>query len=119
MIVYNYVFIGMLLVAAIVFAVMPIVAMRVLSPRKPSANKRTPFECGVVTVGETWMRFRTQYYLYALLFVVFDVEVVFLYPWAAAYGGLGVFALVEMAVFLTILASGLVYAWAKGVLKWT
>ena len=68
------------------------------------------------TYGETWVRFRIQYYIYALMFVVFDIETVFLYPWAVSYAGLGAFALVEMVVFLVILLVGLVYAWAKGVL---
>jgi len=72
----------------------------------------------VLTTGETWIRFRIQYYIYALMFVIFDIETVFLYPWAVSYGGLGVFALVEMAVFLVILFIGLAYAWAKGVMRW-
>jgi NADH-quinone oxidoreductase subunit A len=118
MIVTNYGFIGLLLLAAIAFGVAPLVVVRLIAPRKPSRVKGEAYECGVVTTGETWVRFRIQYYLYALMFVVFDIETVFLYPWAVSYGGLGTFALVEMVIFLLILTIGLIYAWAKGVLRW-
>ena len=118
MIIYNYVFIGMLLLGAIGFALAPVVVMNLVAPRKRSRSKGDTFECGLLTTGETWIRFRIQYYIYAMMFVVFDIETVFLYPWAVAYDSLGVYALVEMVIFLAILAVGLVYAWAKGVLKW-
>ena len=118
MIIYNYVFIGMLLLGAIGFAVAPLVVVALVAPRKGSPAKSDIYECGVRTTGETWIRFKIQYYIYALMFVVFDIETVFLYPWAVSYGGLGVFALVEMVIFLVILAIGLVYAWGKGVLRW-
>ena len=118
MILYNYIFIGLLLLVAIVFAVAPLVVVRIIAPRKRSLAKGDTYECGVRTYGETWVRFRIQYYIYALMFVVFDIEVVFLFPWAVSYAGLGRFALVEMVVFLLILLVGLVYAWAKGVLRW-
>jgi NADH-quinone oxidoreductase subunit A len=118
MIIYNYVFIGMLLLGAIGFAMAPVIVMGILGPKKRSSNKADTYECGLLTTGETWVRFRIQYYIYAIMFLVFDIETVFLYPWAVAYGGLGIFALVEMVIFLLILAVGLVYAWAKGVLRW-
>ena len=118
MIIYNYVFIGMLLLGAIGFAVAPLVVVALVAPRKRSLAKSDIYECGVRTTGETWIRFKIQYYIYALMFVVFDIETVFLYPWAVSYGGLGVFALIEMVVFLVILAIGLVYAWGKGALRW-
>ena len=118
MILYNYIFIGLLLLVAIVFAVAPLVVVRIIAPRKRSLAKGDTYECGVRTYGETWVRFRIQYYIYALMFVVFDIETVFLFPWAVSYAGLGRFALVEMVVFLLILLVGLVYAWAKGVLRW-
>ena len=69
-------------------------------------------------IGDIWVQFKVQYYLYALAFVIFDIETVFLYPWAVAYGQLGLFALFEMVVFLAILTIGLVYAWKKGALEW-
>jgi NADH-quinone oxidoreductase subunit A len=118
MVLYNYVFIGLLLLGAIVFALLPLIVVWLVAPRKGSLAKSDVYECGVRTMGETWVRFRIQYYIFALIFVVFDIETVFLYPWAVSYGGLGTFALVEMVVFLVILFAGLVYAWAKGVLKW-
>jgi NADH-quinone oxidoreductase subunit A len=118
MIIYNYVFIGMLLLGAIGFALAPLVVVALVAPRKRSLAKSDIYECGVRTTGETWIRFKIQYYIYALMFVVFDIETVFLYPWAVSYGGLGVFALIEMVIFLVILAVGLVYAWSKGVLRW-
>jgi NADH-quinone oxidoreductase subunit A len=118
MVLYNYIFIGLLLVVAVVFALAPILVERIVAPRKRSLSKGDTYECGVKTYGETWVRFRIQYYIYALMFVVFDIEIVFLFPWAVSYGGLGPFALIEMVVFLVILAVGLVYAWAKGVLRW-
>jgi NADH-quinone oxidoreductase subunit A len=118
MVKYNFIFVGLLLVLAVVFAVLPILVVRIIAPRKRSLAKGDTYECGVKTLGETWIRFRIQYYIYALMFVVFDIETVFLFPWAVSYAGLGTFALVEMAVFLVILMAGLVYAWAKGVLRW-
>ncbi len=118
MMVTNYAFLGLLFLAAIGFGLAPLVVVALIAPRKPSRIKAEAYECGVVTTGETWVRFRIQYYIYALMFVVFDIETVFLYPWAVAYGGLGLFALVEMVIFLAILGFGLVYAWAKGVLRW-
>ena len=118
MIIYNYVFIGMLLLGAVGFAIAPLLVVALVAPRKRSLAKSDIYECGVLTTGETWIRFKIQYYIYALMFVVFDIETVFLYPWAVSYGGLGAFALVEMVIFLAILAVGLVYAWGKGVLRW-
>ncbi|WP_303652521.1 NADH-quinone oxidoreductase subunit A [Paludisphaera mucosa] len=114
----NYVFVGLLLLVATGFATAPLAIVALVAPRKRSLTKADTYECGVRTHGETWVRFRIQYYIYAIMFVVFDVETVFLYPWAVAYGSLGPFALVEMAVFLALLFAGLAYAWAKGALRW-
>jgi NADH-quinone oxidoreductase subunit A len=118
MVMYNYVFIGLLLLEAIFFAVAPLIVVWIVAPRKRSLAKSDVYECGVRTYGETWIRFRIQYYVYAMMFVIFDIESLFLFPWAVSYAGLGVFAVWEMAVFLVILLVGLVYAWAKGVLRW-
>ena len=118
MLINNYIFVGLLLLLAVVFAVLPLLVERVIAPRKRTLAKGDAYECGVKTYGETWVRFRIQYYIYALMFVVFDIETVFLFPWAVSYTSLGLFALVEMVVFLVMLAIGLVYAWARGVLKW-
>jgi NADH-quinone oxidoreductase subunit A len=118
MILSRYIFVGVLFLFAIAFALGPLFLVGLLAPRKRSRSKGDTYECGVITLGETWIRFRIQYYIYALLFVVFDIETVFLYPWAVAYFGLGWFALVEMTIFLVMLAAGLAYAWARGVLRW-
>jgi NADH-quinone oxidoreductase subunit A len=118
MVMYNYIFVGLLFLEAIFFALAPLLVVRLVAPRKRSLAKSDVYECGVRTYGETWIRFRIQYYIYALMFVVFDIESLFLFPWAVSYGGLGAFALIEMGIFLVILMVGLVYAWAKGVLRW-
>ena len=115
----NFIFIGLLMVAAIVFAVSPLIIVALIAPRKRSRVKTDGYECGERPQGETWIRFRTQYYIYALMFILFDIESVFLFPWAVSYGGLGAFAFVEMLLFLGILFAGLIYAWAKGALRWS
>jgi NADH-quinone oxidoreductase subunit A len=114
----NYAFIGLFFIAAATFPVLPLVAAYFLRPKRPTDIKLDTYECGLEALGEIWVQFKVQYYLYALVFVVFDIEVVFLYPWAVAYSQLGLFALIEMGVFLLILVGGLVYAWKKGALEW-
>jgi NADH-quinone oxidoreductase subunit A len=89
-----------------------------LRPNKPSAAKSTTYESGLNPVGDARARYNVRYYLYALLFVIFDVETVFLYPWAVEYHTLGVFGFVEMVLFIVLLVIGLVYAWRKKVLEW-
>lgn len=90
----------------------------VLRPSNPHAAKLLTYECGVDPVGEGWSQSQVRYYIYALLFVVFDVEAVFIFPWALILEKLGTFGLVEMLVFIAVLVVGLVYAIRKGVLKW-
>lgn len=119
----NYGFIGLLLFAAIGFALAPVIVVALIAPRKRSFEKGETYECGVRTTGETWVRFRVQYYIYAILFLVFDIETVFLFPWAVSYLGLAeagfaLFVLVEMVIFLAMLAVGLAFAWASGDLRW-
>lgn len=101
---------------------LPIAAIGVigrwLRPHKPSELKETTYESGNDPVGVGQVRFNIRYYLYALMFVLFDVETVFLYPWAVAYNQLGLFALVEMLIFVGLLLIGLIYAWKKKVFKW-
>jgi len=113
-----YVFIGIFAVIAILFPLIALALAFIIRPKKPNPVKSSTYECGLETIGETWVQFRVQYYIYALVFVVFDIETVFLYPWAVAYNKLGLFALVEMFIFLAILAAGLIYAWRKGALEW-
>lgn len=100
---------------------MPVAALtfgRFLRPHNPTSEKMTTYESGVDPIGESWIRFNVRYYIFALLFVIFDVETVFLYPWAVAYEHLGLFALIEMLIFVALLLVGLIYAWKKKVLKW-
>ena len=115
----QYVLIGLLSGVAIVLGAFPLILARLVAPKKPGPSKVAPYECGLESTGDPWMQFRVQYYVYALLFVVFDVEVVFIYPWALVWKTLGPIALAEMAVFLAVLGGGLGYAWRKGVLEWT
>ncbi len=91
---------------------------RLLRPTRPQAGKYINYECGVDPVGVGWSQSQIRYYVFALLFVMFDVEAVFIFPWAVRLEVLGVFGLVEMLVFIGILALGLLYAWRKGVLRW-
>ena len=118
----DYAFIGLLTAVAIGLGVAPLILARFVAPKKPGQSKQAPYECGLESTGDPWVQFRVQYYIYALLFVIFDVEVVFIYPWAVVWRGLtpllGPVVLVEMVVFLAILGVGLVYAWKKGVLEW-
>jgi NADH-quinone oxidoreductase subunit A len=89
-----------------------------LRPRRPSAVKDEAFECGNPASGSAWGRFSVKFYLTAILFIVFDIEVVFMYPWAVAYRNLGLAGFVEMALFVLVLTLGLVFVWRKGALEW-
>jgi NADH:ubiquinone oxidoreductase subunit 3 (subunit A) len=88
------------------------------SPAKPNALKNAIYECGLESKGDAWVQFRSAYYLYAIIFLIFDVEAVFLLPFAVAFTGLGVAACLAMLVFVLLLIEGLAWAWAKGVLTW-
>ena len=114
----RYAFIGIFFIAAVTFPLLPLILSRLLRPRRPTPMKLSTYECGLEAIGDIWVQFKVQYYIYALAFVIFDVETVFLYPWAVAYNQLGLFALIEMGVFLLILLGGLAYAWRKGALEW-
>lgn len=114
----NWAFVGVFAVMAPVFPALPIIIAWILRPRKPNVLKSQTYECGVETVGDTWVQFRVQYYIYGLIFLVFDVEMVLLFPWAVAYNRLDLFAFVAGFVFIFLLADGLIYAWRKNVLAW-
>jgi len=114
----DYNFIGVFVVVACAFPLIALGFAWLLRPKKPNPVKQDTYECGLQTMGETWVQFRAQYYIYALVFVVFDIEAAFLFPWAVAYDKLGLWALAEVFVFLAILTVGLVYAWRKGALRW-
>lgn len=105
-------------VGAIVFAAGGIVTSFLIHPRRSTQTKLDIYECGPKTIGPTWVQFRVQYFLYALIFLIFDVETVYLYPWAVKFQALGLFAFVEMIIFILILVVGLWYAWKEGALRW-
>jgi len=111
------VFTGFLVVAVLLGFIL-VTLPRFMAPRHPGDLKGRTYECGEQPIGEPWVRFRVSYYIFALAFVIFDVESVFLYPWAVVLKRLGVFGLVQMAIFIGILVLGLAYAWRKGVLQW-
>ncbi len=89
-----------------------------IRPHRPYKDKNETYESGIQPFMQSWVQFNNRFYIFALLFVIFDVEAVFLFPWAVAYNALGWFALIEMVIFIGILVVGLVYAWKKGALKW-
>ncbi len=112
--------IGFILFAAIAagFVLSTYMIVAVLAPRSKSKAKLEPYECGEQIHGKPWVRIHVRYYIFAMLFLIFDVETVFLFPWAYYYKQLGLFGFIEMFIFLAILFLGLVFPWGKGVLTW-
>ena len=115
----DFTFVGVLLLVATLLPVGGLGFAWLLRPKKPNPIKSSTYECGIETIGDTWVQFKAQYYIYALVFVVFDIEAVFLLPWAVAYNQLPLYALLEVVVFIGILVLALVYAWRKGALRWS
>jgi len=115
---YGYGIVGLFLIVGVLFVIAAVVFAKLLRPHRPSKIKNANYECGESPVGSAWIQYSAGFYIFALIFVIFDVEVVFLFPWAVAFKQLGLFALVEMFIFLIILIAGLAYAWKKGALKW-
>lgn len=113
---YLYVGAFMLLITGFVASVL--VVARLISPSRRSRTKAQSYETGETSVTDPWRPFPVRYYVFALLFLIFDVEAAFLYPWAVIYEQLGLYGFVEMVIFVVILGVGLVYAWKKGALKW-
>lgn len=113
---YLYVGIFMLLITGFIASVL--VLARLISPSRQSQTKAEIYETGEATVNDPWRPFPVRYYVFALLFLIFDVEAAFLYPWAVVYQDLGLYGFVEMVIFVLILGVGLAYAWKKGALKW-
>ena len=107
-----------LAVGAMGFALVPLLIAYVLSPKKPSKTKNQTYECGLISSGDPWVQFKLQYYLYALAFVLFDIEAIFIYPWAVAFTGIGIGGFIAMAIFILILIESLIYLWGKGLLEW-
>ncbi|MBC7870057.1 MAG: NADH-quinone oxidoreductase subunit A [Chitinophagaceae bacterium] len=114
----EWAYIGVFFVLSPFLPALPIMAALVFSPRKPNAIKQATYECGVETVGDTWVQFKVQYYIYGLIFLIFDVEMVFLFPWALAYRKLDFFAFLAGLLFIFLLTDALVYAWRKKALEW-
>jgi len=114
----SYAPVAIFLAIALVFPLVPMAIARLLAPRKPSPEKSEVYECGAEVFGTANVQFKAQFYLYALIFVIFDVEAIFLIPWAVAYRQLGLFALVEMLLFIAFLVVGLAYAWRKRAFEW-
>ncbi len=117
-----YFSLAVLFVVALGFGLTPLALAwlwgKVYSPAKPNAIKNAIYECGLVSKGDAWVQFRSAYYLYAIIFLIFDVEAVFLLPFAVAFTGLGLAACLAMMAFVLLLIEGLAWAWAKGVLTW-
>lgn len=119
----NFGYVSLFLIVAIALGLIVIILPVLLrfvkvAPHHPTPVKNDTYECGMVTIGKTWVQFNFRYYYYALLFVALDVIVVFLYPWAVELRQLGAGALISVLVFLAIIATGYLYIWKKGVLRW-
>ncbi len=114
----NWLYVAAFLAAGAVLVVLILAFEFLVNPRHPTPGKLSPYECGIVPVGDSWRPFAVRYYVFALLFLIFDVEAVFLFPWALEFRDLGTAGFVEVLVFIGVLGVGLVYAWRKGALNW-
>lgn len=114
----NYLFVLGFMALAVLVVLVGLLASRLLAPPHPGGIKDEPYECGTETIGSSWVQFNVGYYLFGLLFLVFDVEAAFLFPWAVVFREVGLMALLEVGLFVGILLLGLLYAWKRGVLKW-
>lgn len=103
---------------AIALVVAAMTIAKLIAPRSYNPQKGEPYECGIPTRGKSWVQFKVGYYLFAILFLMFDIETVFLFPWAVVVEEVGMYALVSVTFFLVILILGLAYAWKKGALEW-
>src|SRR5438045_8983989 len=117
-----YIFIVVFIAVALVFPIIPLLIAwlwrKEFQPPIPGADKNATYECGIESTGEAHVQFRSQYYLYAIIFLIFDVEAIFLVPFAVAFTGLPIGAFIALLVFLLLLIEGLVWAWGKGCLNW-
>lgn len=114
----SYLPIFVLLMLGVLFATLSVVASRLLAPHRPNAAKQAPYECGIVPVHEPPQRFPVRFYLVAMIFIIFDIEIIFLFPWAVIYGHLGRFGLVEVIVFAGAVFVSFIYLVANGALDW-
>ena len=114
----EWLYVALFIVVGLIIPIGAIAAGFIFGPKKPNPIKESTYECGIEPVGEAWIQFKAQYYIFALVFLVFDVEAVFLFPWAVKLGQLGLYAVIEGIIFVSILVVGLVYTWRKGMLEW-
>ncbi len=114
----SYLPILVLFVLGFLFAALSIIASKLLAPQRPTAAKEAPYECGIVPTYELPQRFPVRFYLVAMIFVIFDIEVIFLFPWAVVFGGLGTFGLVEIIIFSVAVFFSFTYLLANGALDW-
>lgn len=118
MLISAYSYVALFLAASVVFVLAAFITSWCLRPHKPTPQKLSTYECGEPTVGTSFIQYNVRYYLIALLFVIFDVEVLFLLPWAAAFKALGFLGFIEAVIFILILLVGLIYAWKNRILEW-
>ena len=111
-------FLGFLLISAAVPA-LALITNKLVSPKSRAGERQLTYESGMEPIGGAWIQFNIRYYMFALVFVIFDVETVFLYPWAVAFNRLGLLAFIEALIFISILLVALAYAWRKGALEWS
>jgi NADH-quinone oxidoreductase subunit A len=114
----NYLPILVFLVMGLLFGVVPVIAGFILGPRRPDSEKLSPYECGFEAFEDSRMKFDVRYYLVAILFIIFDLEIAFLFPWAVVLDKIGMFGFIAMVIFLAILVIGFIYEWKKGALEW-
>jgi NADH-quinone oxidoreductase subunit A len=114
----DWVYVWLFIVAGAALVVAILLFSKVINPSHPSPEKLSTYECGIPPVGNPWAPFAVRYYVFALLFLVFDVEAVFLFPWALVFRPLGASGFIEMLLFIAVLGLGLLYAWRKGALEW-
>jgi NADH:ubiquinone oxidoreductase subunit 3 (subunit A) len=114
----QYATVGVLFLGAMAFGSIAMILSRLLQPHRPYPQKLETYECGMEPCGTAWVQFKNSYFLYALVFLIFDIETIFLYPWAVKFQSLGLFAIIEMYIFLGILIIGFWYAWKEGALEW-
>ena len=115
---HSYLQLFIFIISGVGFVLAPFILSFFMAPRKPSNTKQSIYECGEVPIGVAWVQYNVRYYLFVLIFLIFDVEAIFLFPWATTIREIGIMSLIEMFVFLIVLFLGLIYAWRKGALEW-
>lgn len=113
-----FTFLIVVILTAVALVVLAMTVANLIGPKSYNKQKAEPYECGIPTRGRSWVQFRVGYYLFAILFLMFDIETVFLFPWAVVVKEVGAYGLISIAFFLLVLILGLAYAWRKGALEW-